>query len=178
VNNLDTVLEQFLRSGKLAQNSVRAPIAESWMRCYYHGVEPTRASSGSRRHDPARRHLHDAEFVGAGLPILEESREALSHSETVAVLADSQGIVLKTEGVADVSQFHFHRQFKKTTGLTPHQFIVQRRIERAKVLLAQSNLPIVDVAARVGFVDQSHFTTIFRKLTSMTPKIYRNTILS
>jgi AraC family transcriptional regulator len=78
--------------------------------------------------------------------------------------------------VADVSLFHFHRQFKKTTGSTPHQFIVRRRIEQAKVLLAQSNLPIIDVAVQVGFVDQSHFTTTFRKLTSMTPRIYRNTI--
>jgi AraC-like DNA-binding protein len=80
--------------------------------------------------------------------------------------------------VADVSLFHFHRQFKKTTGLTPHQFIVQRRVEQAKVLLAQSNLPIVDVAVRVGFMDQSHFTTTFRKLTSMTPRMYRNAVLS
>ena len=80
--------------------------------------------------------------------------------------------------VAQVSLFHFHRQFKKTTGLTPHQFITQRRIEQAKLLLAQSNLPIIDVAARVGFVDQSHFTTTFRKCTSMTPRIYRNAALS
>jgi AraC-like DNA-binding protein len=80
--------------------------------------------------------------------------------------------------VAEVSLFHFHRQFKKMTGLTPHQYIVQRRIERAKILLAQSNLPIIDVAARVGFLDQSHFTTTFRKLTSMTPRVYRNAILS
>jgi AraC family transcriptional regulator len=62
--------------------------------------------------------------------------------------------------------------------LTPHQFIVQRRVEQAKVLLAQSNLPIVDVAVRVGFMDQSHFTTTFRKLTSMTPRMYRNAVLS
>jgi AraC-like DNA-binding protein len=80
--------------------------------------------------------------------------------------------------VADVSLFHFHRQFKKTTGLTPHRFITHRRIERAKVLLAKSNLPIIDVAVRVGFVDQSHFTTTFRKVTSMTPRIYRNAALS
>jgi AraC-like DNA-binding protein len=80
--------------------------------------------------------------------------------------------------VAEVSLFHFHRQFKKTTGLTPHQFVVQRRVEQAKILLAQANLPIIEVAARVGFLDQSHFTTTFRKLTSMTPRVYRNAILS
>ena len=425
-NSIDAVLDQFLRSGKLAQNSVRAPIAESWMRCYRDGVErdPRRTPSVRRQRDPTRRHLRDGEFVRAGLSILEEARDALSHSETIAVLADSQGIVVETEGdqvaknaavdlglkpdedwtersrgtnsigtalrtgtsvhvhgpehycpgartwtcagalvrdpidattlgvvsvaglndaynphfqalalsvagriqselssrelirrerllacslsrlskgessgllvfdrrgqfltadaqgsvalgemdlvpntdvytriegldvvnasddartklphwlesewlepvmddgerigtlvlipdslrrkasafqgglpryklrravefvdanldkvihlkdmasVAGVSLFHFHRQFKKTTGLTPHQFIVQRRVEQAKVLLAQSNLPIIDVAVRVGFVDQSHFTTTFRKATSMTPRIYRNAILS
>jgi sigma-54 dependent transcriptional regulator, acetoin dehydrogenase operon transcriptional activator AcoR len=425
-NPIDTVLEQFLRSGELAQNSVRTPIAESWMRCYRDGVgaDPTAGSGVLRQGGPSRGDVRDGDFVRAGVPILDEARDALSHSETIAVLADSQGIVLKMEGdevamdaaadlglapdedwterlrgtnsigtalrtgaavhvhgaehycpvartwtcagalvrdpidaatlgvvsvaglsgaynphfqalalsvagriqselsaqeltrrqrllacslsrlskiesggllvfdrrgqfltadaqgsvalreldvvpntdvytriagldivnvsadaqaelphwlesdwlepvmddgerigtlilipdalrrkaaafqgglprykllravefvdanldrvihlkdmarVADVSLFHFHRQFKRTTGLTPHQFIVQRRIEQAKVLLAQSNLPIIDVAARVGFVDQSHFTTTFRKLTSMTPRIYRNAVLS
>jgi transcriptional regulator of acetoin/glycerol metabolism len=425
-NPIDTALEQFLRSGELAQNSVRTPIAESWMRCYRDGVgaDPRGGSRVLRQGDPIRSHVRDGDFARAGMPILEEARDALSHSETIAVLADSQGIVLKMEGdevamdaaadlglapgedwterlrgtnsigtalhtgaavhvhgaehycpvartwtcagalvrdpidattvgvvsvaglsgaynphfqaltlsvagriqselsaqeltrrerllacslgrlskiesggllvfdrrgqfltadaqgsvalreldlvpntdvytriegldivnvsddaqaelphwlesdwlepvmddgerigtlvlipdalrrkaaafqgglprykllravefvdanldrvihlkdmarVADVSLFHFHRQFKRTTGLTPHQFILQRRIEQAKVLLAQSNLPIIDVAARVGFVDQSHFTTTFRKLTSMTPRIYRNAVLS
>jgi sigma-54 dependent transcriptional regulator, acetoin dehydrogenase operon transcriptional activator AcoR len=95
-----TVLEQFLRSGRLAQNVVRTPIAESWIRCYRDGVgaDPTRASSASRRRDPNGNHLRDGDFVRAGLPILEEARDALSHSDTIAVLADSQGIVLKTEG--------------------------------------------------------------------------------
>src|SRR5216683_196665 len=99
-DSIDAVLDQFLRSGKLAQNSVRTPIAESWMRCYRDGVEPdpNRTSSVSRRRDPIRRHLRDGEFVRAGLSILEEARDALSHSETIAVLADSQGIVVKTEG--------------------------------------------------------------------------------
>jgi sigma-54 dependent transcriptional regulator, acetoin dehydrogenase operon transcriptional activator AcoR len=425
---VNTVLEQFLLSGKLPQNSVRTPIAESWMRCYRDGVraDPSRGSNASRRRGSILNHLRAEDFVRAGLPILEEARDALLHSETIAVLADAQGIVLKTEGdeiamdaaadlgltpdedwtepsrgtnaigtalrtgtavdvhgpehycpvartwtcagalvrdpidattvgvvsvaglsnaynphfqalalsvagriqselsaqeltrrqrllgrslsrlsktesggllvfdrrgqfvtadaqgsvalsqldlvpntdvytriagldivdvgvggdprpdlprwlepdwlepvmddgerigtlvlipvslrrkaaalqgglpryklrravefvdanldrvihlkdmarVAQVSLFHFHRQFKKTTGLTPHQFITQRRIEQAKLLLAQSNLPIIDVAARVGFVDQSHFTTTFRKCTSMTPRIYRNAALS
>jgi transcriptional regulator of acetoin/glycerol metabolism len=95
-----TVLEQFLRSGRLAQNVVRTPIAESWMRCYRDGVgaDPTRASSASRLRDPNGTHLRDGDFVRAGLPILEEARDALSHSDTIAVLADAQGIVLKTEG--------------------------------------------------------------------------------
>jgi AraC-like DNA-binding protein len=76
--------------------------------------------------------------------------------------------------VAGVSPFHFHRQFKRTTGLTPHQYIVRMRIERAKTLLSHSELSLIEVAAQVGFTDQSHFTTIFRRFTSMTPRSYRN----
>ena len=75
---------------------------------------------------------------------------------------------------AGVSPFHFHRQFKRATGLTPHQYTVRLRIERAKALLCRSELTITEVAARVGFTDQSHFTTIFRRMTSMTPGNYRN----
>jgi AraC-like DNA-binding protein len=84
---------------------------------------------------------------------------------------------IRLEAVAaavDVSPFHFHRQFKRSTGSTPHQYIVQLRMERAKALLCESELPLVEVAARVGFADQSHFSSIFRRMTSMTPRRYRN----
>src|SRR5258708_9245472 len=99
-NSIDAALDQFLRSGELPQNSVRPPIAAAWMRCYRHGVErdPRRTSNAALRRDPARRHLRDAEFVRAGLSILEEARDVLSHSETIAVLADSRGIVVQMEG--------------------------------------------------------------------------------
>jgi AraC-like DNA-binding protein len=71
------------------------------------------------------------------------------------------------------SPFHFHRQFKQSTGLPPGRYIAQRRILVAKELLSDSGLPIIEVAARVGFVDQSHFTTVFKQATSMTPGSYR-----
>jgi len=75
---------------------------------------------------------------------------------------------------AAVSPFHFHRQFKRSTGMTPHQYIVQMRTERAKALLSGSDLPLAEVAAQSGFADQSHFTSTFRRTTSMTPRSYRN----
>jgi AraC family transcriptional regulator len=76
----------------------------------------------------------------------------------------------------DLSQYHFARAFKQTTGLTPIQFLMQRRIELAKQLLSESDLPIVEISLQAGFKNQSHFTTLFRKFTMMTPKAYRNAV--
>jgi AraC-like DNA-binding protein len=76
--------------------------------------------------------------------------------------------------VAGVSRFHFHRQFRKSLGVTPHEYVLRARIERAKGLLTASDLTIGEVSGAVGFVDQSHFSNIFRKLTAMTPRSFRN----
>ena len=75
--------------------------------------------------------------------------------------------------VADLSQFHFARAFGKSTGQTPQQYLMQQRIERAKQLLATDDLPIVEISLRTGFKNQSHFTTLFRKFTKQTPKLWR-----
>ncbi len=74
---------------------------------------------------------------------------------------------------AGISPFHFAREFKRATGLAPHQYLIKVRIERAKAWLAKSELPIVEVGFRAGFNNQSHFTRLFHKHTGMTPKSYR-----
>ena len=76
--------------------------------------------------------------------------------------------------VAGLSQFHFARAFRKSTGLTPQHYLMEQRIERAKLLLTDDGLPIVEVSLRTGFKNQSHFTTLFRKFTNVTPKAWRD----
>jgi AraC family transcriptional regulator len=63
--------------------------------------------------------------------------------------------------------------FRQSTGQTPHNFIVRRRIERAKGLLRKPDLQLADIALTCGFADQSHFTTSFRKATGLTPLRWR-----
>lgn len=76
-------------------------------------------------------------------------------------------------GVARMSPFHFAREFKRTTGTSPHQYLIKFRIDRAKTLLAQSQLPLVEVGFRSGFSHQSHFTRLFHRITGTTPYSYR-----
>ena len=72
--------------------------------------------------------------------------------------------------IAGLSKFHFSRLFKQTFNLTPHQYVVQRRIERAANMLQQGEQTILQVAHCLGFVDQSHFTRTFKKVKGVTPK--------
>lgn len=80
--------------------------------------------------------------------------------------------------VAGMSSFHFAREFKRTTGTTPHQYLINFRVERAKTLLGEQNLPLIEVGLRSGFSHQSHFTRLFRKFTGTTPNLYRLSLQS
>jgi len=75
-----------------------------------------------------------------------------------------------------ISPYHFARLFKQSTGLAPHQYLLELRIERAKALLSETTLPLAEIAYLLGFADQSHFTAAFRRLTRATPKAYRKAL--
>ena len=72
-----------------------------------------------------------------------------------------------------MSYFHFSRAFKQSMGMTATNYIAERRIERAKKMLEETELPISEIALRSGFSSQSHFTTAFRRLAGATPKAFR-----
>jgi AraC family transcriptional regulator len=76
--------------------------------------------------------------------------------------------------VARLSPYHFARQFKAATGLPPHQYVIARRVERAKHLLqADGDLSLAEVAAHAGFSDQSQFSQHFKRLVGVTPGQFR-----
>ena len=76
--------------------------------------------------------------------------------------------------VARMSAFHFARLFKRSTGLSPHRFVVGRRIDHAKELLVSDHASIAAISRTVGFRTASHFTRVFRRTTGVTPGAYRS----
>jgi AraC-like DNA-binding protein/mannose-6-phosphate isomerase-like protein (cupin superfamily) len=73
--------------------------------------------------------------------------------------------------IANVSLFHFIRQFRKYIGLSPVEYIIQLRIKEAQSLL-QNKMKISEIALETGFFDQSHFTKYFKKHTGISPREY------
>ena len=72
-----------------------------------------------------------------------------------------------------MSKYYFCRLFKKSMGITPYQYVIQQRVYKAKQLLLQPEMSIVDIALQCGFNSHSHLTTYFRLVTGITPKAYR-----
>ena len=78
--------------------------------------------------------------------------------------------------VAGLSPVYFARQFKRATGLPPHQYLLRRRLERAKRLLSASDEPISTIAIDCGFSHQEHLTRLFRRHCGTTPAAYRSRV--
>lgn len=78
--------------------------------------------------------------------------------------------------LARLSPYHFCRAFKQSFGLPPHRYHTNRRIERAKTLLAMRASSVTDIGFTVGFSETSSFTTAFRRVTGLTPTSYRRNV--
>ncbi len=76
-------------------------------------------------------------------------------------------------GAAHMSPYHFSRLFKESTGLTPHRYVIERRVQRAKELLSSTALPIAEIALLCGFANQSHLNRHFKRLLGVSPKALR-----
>jgi AraC family transcriptional regulator len=95
--------------------------------------------------------------------VLEYINANLSEKLELGVLAE----------VADLNLYHFARAFKQSTGESPHQYVLRRRIEQAKEFLRRPEASVIEASASMGFVDQSHFSKVFRRIVGVAPSEYR-----
>lgn len=75
----------------------------------------------------------------------------------------------KSSEIADLSLHHFARMFKQTVGVAPYRYVLERRLERAKVMLRCAKASLVDISLSTGFYGESHFTSTFRRMVGATP---------
>jgi AraC family transcriptional regulator len=99
--------------------------------------------------------------------VLQYIEEHFAHEISLSTLAS----------LAQLSPYHFLRAFKESFGVTPHRYHVQKRIERAKELIADRNLSLLQIAIELGFAEASSFSLAFRKIAHMTPSAYRRSLL-
>ncbi|WP_437675799.1 helix-turn-helix domain-containing protein [Sorangium sp. So ce131] len=101
------------------------------------------------------------------------SRRALQR--VLALIEADLGDGLTVERMADaagLSAAHFARAFKRSLGVAPHQYVLRRRLERARQALEARDADILNVARRLGFSDQAHLTRLFRREFGVTPGVY------
>jgi AraC family transcriptional regulator len=94
-----------------------------------------------------------------------------AHLDSALSLSDLASVV-------GLSRMHFAAQFRGATGYRPHEFFLSRRIEKAKAILSDTSAPIAEVALSVGFQAQSHFSTVFKRLTGDASARWRRMIAS
>lgn len=116
----------------------------------------------SERLPPAKQYVNGLTNKRLKL-VLDLIESDLSEDLSLKVLANAAGL----------SEYHFLRLFKQSTGLTPHQYVISQRIERAKELLQKTQMTITEIAYLLGFSTPAHFTHHFRRKTGITPREMR-----
>lgn len=99
-----------------------------------------------------------------------QARRVLDYIESHLSRELTLGELARTAGL---SLYHFARMFKRTLGMAPHRYVLQRRVERAKGMLRSSGASLVEISLSTGFASQSHFTSTFRRLVGPTPTEFK-----
>lgn len=124
-------------------------------------------------------YAHLIRFYGEGARIKSVPRGGLtaSHERLVKELLDDHldGDITLSElaEMCQLSTRHFTRAFRQSLGTSPYRWLINRRIDKAKDLLAMTDMPIADIAVACGFANQSHFTTTFARIVGGGPGQWR-----
>ncbi len=93
--------------------------------------------------------------------------------EHIALHLDAPPSLRALADLAGMGLYRFVRAFKQSTGVSPHRYVLDARIAHAKELLCNASLSISEIALRTGFANPSHFALTFRRMTSLSPRLFR-----
>ena len=122
---------------------------------------------------------HVAQSYGEATPRTASGKGRLARwqearaKEMIDARLDGDIPLVDLAAACGLSVGHFARAFRQTTNMSPHQWLLQRRIDRAMTLLRETSLPLAEIATACGFSDQSHFTRIFNRIVGATPGTWR-----
>jgi AraC-like DNA-binding protein len=170
-----------LRTGEAGEVSFRVRSAQGCYRWFLSRAEPLRASDGTL-----------LQWIGLNLDVgvnqelkcaeqasRESSTNPLDNRRLRRVLDYVEEHLADNIAVADLAKiaclsiFHFTRAFSAAVGMPPHRYVSQRRLERAKAIIATESTSIAETAFTCGFSSQAGFTRAFRRATGMPPAVYR-----
>ncbi|SNR86921.1 helix-turn-helix transcriptional regulator [Puniceibacterium sediminis] len=178
VQFLSTVLPRSMATQILEQRAERADIAD---------IEPlarllVEEIRNSTRHDIFSESLTNCLISGVldieePVADTENARLTAAQMRKVTMRFEAGGgrrlAIAQMAGAVNLSESWFSLVFKNTTGMTPHQWQLNKRVDQVRDLLSGSDLSVADIADRVGFSDQAHLTRTFRQLVGETPATWR-----
>lgn len=149
---LEQLRQEFIderRPSALFTRSLAQALAVHLVRCYLNPESPGQRSNALQAYKLRR--------------VIAAMNEALAEDFSLAHLAE----------VAELSEYHFSRMFKRATGLSPSRYFIRLRMNRARQLLLETDRSIIDVGLEVGYSSPGHFSQVFRREVGVTPSAYR-----
>lgn len=125
---------------------------------------------------------HLIRYYSADAPVIANSIGGMAPSTLRRCIALMEARLEEELGLgelaseAGLSTSHFIRSFRESTGKTPYQFLLERRVKRAQTLMRNSRSSLAEVARSTGFADQHHLARVFRRITGITPSTYRRSV--
>ncbi|MGL4620504.1 AraC family transcriptional regulator [Chroococcidiopsis sp.] len=123
--------------------------------------------------------IHLLQHYSKSARIVTSQNKSLTHVQLQQAIDYIHAHLDRELSLAEIAQLinisppYFANLFKRAMGISPHQYVIQQRVERAKLMLSKTDLAIADIALQVGFSSQSHLTQQFKRFTGMTPKQVR-----
>lgn len=149
----DSILKEFINPSPVSELSQRANILNLICDLYQDAIDP---------------------FINSPIPLSPYMASLKDVIEYIENNLENKMVLRDFSRIANLSPSHFHRVFTKTVGVTPHEFILKCKLDKAKEFLTKSSLSVSEISTKCGFESSPYFCYVFKKQTGVTPLEFRN----